>query len=1325
MPEIRKFNGVLDTDTPNAEVNFYSHTDAKNITFRGDGVAMRAQNVFGNAEVPNTNLPSSGNNTCISSYYDQVRERIFSFNYNDEGNHGIYVYDLSSGFWYTLLQNGSNTDGDILNFNLDRIIVNINIIYAGSPTINENDILYFVDILGRPTKINIDRYLYTPYSIVERNYINVIKAPPTNPIQCCYGLDNTYLGNNLKNGLFQFIYRFVYDDNEKSVWSTGSQTPLPLYPNNDGTFGSGTDSKYLNNNIIMYFDTGNPSVRKIEVAFRETTAGATSDYSLIQSFDKTLLSIPDNDIYKFQFYNDAVYTVVDKAEQILLYDYVPNAANAQELLNGSTLIYGGIREGYNNVTVNATVSQESTGSLRLGANGFLFFAENVTNSNTIKIVIDGVTTGGYTPLAYAVYNVYARKYDTGSSTYTDLSFSYSNTNELISSAISGLSAAAVAKGYTVVSTIANELVLSYTGVILCGFTDIHDNSSIVHPEWDILYSLFANASYKYGIVYYDENGKTNGVNTDIGLNLSTSVSGGAYIPPQEISTDRLITINNFAPSWAKYYQIVRSNNLSYGIKALYWVSVSAFSDVDVTVTPNQKYAYIGIDNIYEYNLQIQATQGVVGYEFSPGDRVRFIERYNSVGAPSSSLYNKGYDYEILGLSVNPVMNGIAKTGTFLKIAYPPATDISTDMKFDGTPDYQNYEIFIYNKALSFSADQQIYYEIGEKFNIEYNSSTNQYYHLADNQSQTSSQPAILKINDGDIFYRQRNVTISPSVQIQCVGNPKYSNSYVTWSINSAATPVVTTNYTIGHTNADIAGDPTVYSGVPTWIDGEYNYWNTSAVDYNVRFKFTFSIYNSNGDQSTSIKAFIKCYNSTGTVVTNQILGTQQVTVVNQQYVINVDAIVKIPAGYKSALIFTNDSNVIDLHVGGFEMEITPLNTIPIYVDDYSYSDTYNIETNSNSRPLVIDVNAKDAFYGTLVRWSLGYQQNTNINQTNRFYPVNYDEIDTSRGDIQRFKARDRILRVFQNRACGQYGVYTKYIQNNQGENQLIISSDIITANNIQYYKGEYGLGEQYTGLVSGKIQDYFVDPIRGYHMRLSDDGLVPISELYKGQYYIKSLLSNYNQSFDGNQGGKAKILGVYDYFEEQAHVILQGGTIIKGSVHQTVPDYNFSFNEKRNSYTSFYDFHPEYLLAVEENVYTWKNGKMYLHSKDATYCNFYGTQYAASIQAVFNQTLVENKSFLALKEVASGIWACPVISTNSYSYGTTNQQSNLVESDFAQLEGNYEAVFLRDTNSIGGIGNGDSLKGNYIVIDFQSNNANNLVFLSEISVKFIDSPRNS
>ena len=95
-------------------------------------------------------------------------------------------------------------------------------------------------------------------------------------------------------------------------------------------------------------------------------------------------------------------------------------------------------------------------------------------------------------------------------------------------------------------------------------------------------------------------------------------------------------------------------------------------------------------------------------------------------------------------------------------------------------------------------------------------------------------------------------------------------------------------------------------------------------------------------------------------------------------------------------------------------------------------------------------------------------------------------------------------------------------------------------------------------------------------------------------------------------------------------------------------------------------------------------------------------------------------------ETGNTIWACPVITTQMNTGGvTTNQTSLLLATDFETLEAEYQASFLRDSSSPGGLVEGDSLKGNYIVLKFEKASANSFVYLNSATTKYINSPLNN
>lgn len=388
--------------------------------------------------------------------------------------------------------------------------------------------------------------------------------------------------------------------------------------------------------------------------------------------------------------------------------------------------------------------------------------------------------------------------------------------------------------------------------------------------------------------------------------------------------------------------------------------------------------------------------------------------------------------------------------------------------------------------------------------------------------------------------------------------------------------------------------------------------------------------------------------------------------------------------------------------------------------DANFDDYVTSAGNANSRAWVIDENAKEEYNPVLVRWGGKYQAGTNINQLNIFRPSDFDEVDRGKGDIRRFKVRDRIMRVFQDRGVGQYGIYARFIQNNEGVSDLVTTNEIITTNNIQYYQGMFGLGGYPTNLCSSPIADYFTDVITGRGIRLAADGLTDLGVLYKGQFYFPQLVTPYNKTLTRSNGSKAKVMAFFDTFDNDFHTILQAGT--GGGV--TSDGYHFAFNEPRNGYVcDQYDYNPDWAVSANDTIFSWQNGFFYKHTNTSNPVTFYGVKYPVEITLVFNDNLLEKKSWQAISQVANTIWAAPLMYTNVMSYGTQRQETNLLEAEFTLLEGMPSSAIKRDANSRGGKINGNFMKGNYLSVKLQKANATNLVTLNEIAVRLSDSPK--
>ena len=1126
------FSGKLNLDDAEYRISNNDYVDALNVTkdAQGRGQDKVVSNILGNTLI-SYSLPS-GVSKVIGFYGDKVRNRAYYFIWNSDGFHTIAYYDLNTQLITTVLQSKTNSNGvDILNFNPSYKVLSVNIFYRDL----EGDLLFFNDGYNPPRTLNVNN-LYDNDWVAE--YLLVAKAPPVMPPKVVYENDTTITINNLRNKLFQFSYRYVYDNNEKSVWSSKSIVPLPQQPSLTLT----DDNPKNNSRIAVLFSTGGPDVKAVELCFRETTNGVTSDWFLIESFN---VSNIDNDIYVTKFFNDSIYTQIDIIESDQLQDWVPQRANAAELANGNVLLYAGILEGYDKTAMDLSVDQftGASSSFFYDQAGILLLATvNGTDSGTgtqMSIYLYGTGTNGVNEEVVTLNNAAGSYFiNSFASDGTNLSadFSTFSISLAVNTILAGISAAMVLKGYTQVSLVGNKLVMNYAnGFVLTsvGFKTI--------PLYDSDNTRFANvwdSGYQYAIQYFDAQGRTIGAQTSINATINT---------PSRVSTTDFpeirLNILNRPPLYATYYQVLRSNNTTYN-KRLCWISDSAFAGISNNVD-SSRFFYIGIDNIAAYNETISSTQNVVSYNYTEGDRIRFIQRYDSEN--NVRPIPAQYDYEIVGTVSTfeyniswpaPIAidnNTYTANGNFLKIRYP-SNDISIDFRFPGTADFQHYEILLYNYTSNANETQRFFYEFGKQYGIG-NPGTLDRYHFG--MSQLPNGGAVVPVTNGDLFYRLRTVPYSDNFNFSSSGfdigttgsfvsRTESFPIFIERSIENAAYRIQTQPNAL----INLTG-----TGYPIWTSVGYFFYNKSSsaeTILSVNGSFNMS---SDGTSTFSVYAVI-C-TSTGSPaakytinllpieINNIIQNTSTTFTINKRFTVPATGKVWIVA--KS----TNDnigSNNIIVQPFRFDFQVVKEKTIGII--EQSFNDTYNLVTNSNGRPSVIDENARQTYFPTVIRFGQAYQSNTNLNATNRFLYEDFDEYDRTFGDVLRLHVRDRYLKVYQQFKVGNVPIFTQIVKDVTG-NPLQANSDQLI-NKIQYYAGDYGIGDAATSLAWNNFADYFVDNYRGVVCRLSQNGIEPISILYKTNSFFVGKTAAYRKDLNngvsdgGVYTGDPCIYGVFD-----------------------------------------------------------------------------------------------------------------------------------------------------------------------------------------------------
>lgn len=724
MPRIRKvITGKLNSDASNDLMPQGDYVDALNVNVDADGVTS----LLGNRKFKDGYMAEGY--WYAGGYYDKLRRRVYCFLAHQNQKHRWVAVHVDAPAVVTLFENITDSGTtDILGWNMpstfdaSKVVKSIRVVHRDIG----GDLVYFIDPAGKMLKFNYDKFFFGEYgSDLRLEYFKVYVAPPVVVPVCQYADEAGRSINNLKKKLFQFRYRYVMDDDEKTVYSAASKVPLPPKNNDDNYYADGTKANVIKVNI----NTGIKRVKKIEVVARVSVNNTWSDYFLVDTIDKDALSIENELNYEYKFFNDGAYNAVDVEESNLLFDYVPDKANCLEVANGNVLVPAGITEGLDkeveldvsaNVTFDNAVAPPTIVVSSYQAQSsiwFTVFSGTPTAGEIIELVVvqsnGNVETNTYTVL--------------GGDTIEDVVDALMPLISLTNFTISKDGTDKIK--YTPV-TLPGVTILSITANVTGVSAGTSDSTSV--QKW--------KGRYGYGIHYLSGEYKSRGAY--VPSNDSWTVDIGAY---QENSGDPIsakvtLSINNAPPSWATKYQIVRTKELT-ALKSKFIITAGCGEIGD--------YYFLKIDNLETHTTDFSGTQNNLNYEFAAGDRVRILKNQTS-GAVLDS-----YDFEILGVAENPS----PLTGTFLKIAKASVTS-----GYGLATTSNKYLIEIYTPAPTLSATENVYYEIGEQYDIYIDSNGNR-SHMGSAQNQirgAGAQAAQIEITEGDYYFRQRKLTTGAS-----------------------------------------------------------------------------------------------------------------------------------------------------------------------------------------------------------------------------------------------------------------------------------------------------------------------------------------------------------------------------------------------------------------------------------------------------------------------------------------------------------------------------------------------------------------------------------
>jgi len=296
------------------------------------------------------------------------------------------------------------------------------------------------------------------------------------------------------------------------------------------------------------------------------------------------------------------------------------------------------------------------------------------------------------------------------------------------------------------------------------------------------------------------------------------------------------------------------------------------------------------------------------------------------------------------------------------------------------------------------------------------------------------------------------------------------------------------------------------------------------------------------------------------------------------------------------------------------------------------------------------------------------------------------DLEPTYGSIQKLHARDSDLIALCEDKIVQIAADKDIIFNADGNPQLTASNKVLGQS--RPFVGEYGISKNPESFASASYRTYFTDKQRGAVMRLSMDGLTPISEAGMKDWFR-----------DKFKGDYFAIIGSYDDNKDTYNLTFDNGSNfdtnpLKPNRIDVDSDYRHdnsvtvSYKESVKGWVSFRSFIQEGGLTLNNTYFTFRDGELYSHDNEIRN-NFYGLQYDSFITAIFNDIPTSVKNFNTLNYSGDSNWIVENIITDI----ETGLSSSFVAKENKYFSHIYNENTNNDTSSFSfqGIGNASAI----------------------------------
>tara|TARA_R110000764_G_scaffold2069_2_gene9013 strand:- start:1356 stop:5825 length:4470 start_codon:yes stop_codon:yes gene_type:complete len=262
-----------------------------------------------------------------------------------------------------------------------------------------------------------------------------------------------------------------------------------------------------------------------------------------------------------------------------------------------------------------------------------------------------------------------------------------------------------------------------------------------------------------------------------------------------------------------------------------------------------------------------------------------------------------------------------------------------------------------------------------------------------------------------------------------------------------------------------------------------------------------------------------------------------------------------------------------------------------------------------------------------------YNSTSGVNNTNQFIQAEAitKDLNQAYGTVQKLHTRDnnvvalcedKILKIYSNKDA---------LYNADGSSNLVSSNKVLGTSDP--FAGEYGISMNPESFVAKDFRAYFTDKNRGVVLRLSIDGMTPIS-MHGMQDYFRDKLAT-----------SEVVIGTYDDKKQDYNL-----TFTHNQTRRSSPtNETITFSEKIKGWTSRKSFIPESGVSLNNEYYTFWSGEIWQHYTNQTRNSFFGlTRVDSEVTLLLNDAPELIKSFKTLNYEGTEQYIKPVTNDGQY-----------------------------------------------------------------------------